>query len=63
MQPAQLANQLMSRPQIEMIGIAEQDLTTYIGQIARQHGLHRPLSSHRHEAGRLHLAMRRDQPA
>ena len=61
MQAAQVANQFMPRPQVKMIGIAEQNLATQLLQISRQHRLDGPLGSHRHEGGSLHHAVSRDQ--
>src|SRR5262249_27606656 len=60
MQPAQLANQLRARTEIEMIGITKENLATHFFQISGQHRLDRPLSPHRHKSGGLHDAMRGD---
>ena len=63
MQPAQLAYQLMPRPQIKMISIAEQNLAPELMQIPRQHRLHRTLRPHRHEARGFDHTMSRHQTA
>ena len=62
-QPAKLTNQFMAGTQIEMIGVAEQDLTTEFVQITRQHRLDGSLRPHRHKARRFDRAMRGHQPA
>ncbi len=54
---------LAARPQVEMIGIAEDDLGAASGQLFGRDGLHRSQRAHRHEyrcfhrpVGRLHHA-------
>ena len=50
MQPAQLADSLMPRAQIKMIGVGQQDLDAEIlGQVALAEAFDRSLRPHRHE--------------
>src|SRR5688572_22496856 len=50
-----------ARPQIEMIGIGEDDLCAEIVEIAMCYGFHGALSADSHERGRVHDAVRRRQ--
>src|SRR5262245_52760575 len=61
MQAAQPVDQLVPGTQIEMIGVAQQNLAADFTQVARQDGLDRALCAHRHEAGRLHHTVRGDK--
>src|ERR1700743_2200355 len=57
-QPAQLAYQLMPRPQIEVIGVSQNDLRIQVFQHVLRHGFYRGSRSHRHEYRRLYNAVR-----
>src|SRR4029079_19501687 len=52
-----------SRPQHQMIGVAEHDIGAGIAHLAPMHALHGPRRADRHEGRRPHRAMRRGQPA
>ena len=58
-QPAELGDALGTRPQHQMIGVAEQDLGAGCTDVLRRQPLHRRLGADRHEGRRLHAAMRR----
>src|SRR5438876_7688656 len=59
MQSAQLPDQLVAGPEVEMIGIAEDDPgIQLVGQIALGESLDGALCSDRHEYGRFDIAMR-----
>ena len=61
MQPAHLPDGFDSRPQIKMIGIAEQNLDAQFFQHILRNALHRSQRSNRHENRRFNLSVRRDQ--
>ena len=61
-QPAQLAHLLDSRPQIKMVGIAQQNLYAEFLQNVLRHAFHRRQSSDRHEYRSFDYAMRSGQP-
>jgi len=48
-QAAETPDQLMAGPNIQMIGIAQDNLGIHLFQVFRSHGLHRRLGAHRHE--------------
>ena len=48
-QAAETPDQLMAGPDIEMIGITEDNLGIHLGQVFRGDGLHRAQSAHRHK--------------
>ena len=48
-QPAKGFDDLTARPQVQVIGIAENDLGAGLEEILRRQGLDRPQGSHRHE--------------
>src|SRR5215471_14921846 len=56
----QVAHQLVPGAQIEMVGVAENDLRAQLFQHILRNALHRSSSSHRHEDRRLHLTVRCD---
>ena len=61
-QPAEPPDRLVPRPQIQMIGVAENDLgVEIVDQIPRQQALDGGLRPDRHEHRRLDVAMRRVQ--
>jgi hypothetical protein len=62
-QAAQVADQFAARPQIEVVGVAEDDLGADLAQLGRRQRLDRGLGAHRHEDGRLHQAVQGAQPA
>jgi hypothetical protein len=49
MEPANLMNYLMTRPQIQMVCIAQYDFRAYLFQFLRRHCLDSPLRANRHE--------------
>ena len=51
---ASLANDVYAWSNIEMIGIAENDLGAHLAKFARVEGLYAALSSHGHEHRRVH---------
>ena len=60
---AECADARGARPQIEMIGIGEDDLRAQVVEIAMRHRLHGALRADRHEGRRVHDAVRRRQHA
>ena len=58
-QAAELGDQSMSRPQIEMVGVAEDDLRAQVADLLRRQRLDGALGAHRHEGRRRDLAVRR----
>src|SRR5260370_20160843 len=58
MQPAQATNHLMSRPEVEMIGVAENELRAQLFQNVLRHGFYCARGAARHEGGGLDLAVR-----
>src|SRR5262245_40866459 len=62
-QSAPTRNQLISRPQIEVIGVAEDDLRSRLLQIAVAHRLDASLRANRHERRRLNDAVQHAQLA
>ena len=63
MQPAELAHDVMTGAEEEVIRIGEDDLGAGRPQIIGAEALHRPLRRHRHEGRRLDLAVGRAQPS
>ena len=62
-QPTKVADQLAARPQVEMIGVAQDDLRTDLVQVCGRQRLHCALGADRHEDRRLDRAMARRQSA
>ena len=60
---AECADALGARPQIQMIGIGEDDLRAQVVEIAMRHRLHGALRADRHEGRRVHDAVRRREHA
>jgi hypothetical protein len=58
-EPAAARDQVGTGPQIEMVGVAEQDRGADRFEVAVGQAFHRALRTDRHERRRLHLAMRR----
>ncbi len=56
-QAAEMVDHLASGPQIEMIRVAQNNLSPDRFQLLGGHGLDRGLSPHRHEDGRLDVAV------
>ena len=54
MQPSQLMDGFVSRPQEKVIGIAQENLDVEIVQLIGRHRLDRCLRTHRHENGCLY---------
>src|SRR5262245_27538509 len=63
MQPTSAGDQLVARPQIQVIGVAEDDLRAGLLEIAVERRLDASLRADRHERGCLHDAVRRAQLA
>src|SRR5690349_7287754 len=64
MQPAKPTNSVMSGPQIEMVGIAEDDLSAERFKRVLRDGLHGPLRANRHKHRRFDgLVRQRNAPA
>src|SRR5271154_5443374 len=61
-QTAELANQLMPRPQIEMVGVRKNDASAEFFERLVAQGFYRGLRPHRHERWRFNRPMRRGQP-
>ena len=49
MQTTELFHQPVSRPQVEVVGIGQDDLSPDFPQITRTHRLYRGVSTHRHK--------------
>ena len=60
-QPAEVADQLVARPEVQVVGVAEQDLRAEVAHLVRVQRLHGPLRPDGHEDGRLDLPVRRPQ--
>ena len=60
-QPAELADQLVARAEVQVVGVAEQDLRAEVAHLVRMQRLHRPLRPDRHEDRRPDLTVRRAQ--
>ena len=56
-QPAKRFDDLAAGPQVQVIGIAENDLGAGLEEILRRQGLDRPQGSHRHEHGGFDFTM------
>ena len=61
MKPARFGNDFEPRPDVEVIGVPENDLGVHLVELTGIERLHAALGSHRHEHGRLDDAMRRGQ--
>ena len=57
MEPSQPADQLMSRAQVKMVGIGQDDLSSGLPQLFGSHRLHRRLGTDRHENRGIYRAM------
>ena len=62
-QSAGLLNPLKPRPQIQMVGVGQDDFGPDFAQFARGHGLDCCLGRHRHEGGGLHPTVSRHHTA
>ena len=62
MQPACRVDDLHARPDVQMVGVAQNDLRAHLLQFAGINGLHRRLSAHGHEHGRVNHTMLGAQP-
>ena len=60
-QPAETADEFVAGPQVEVIGVAEDDRGAAVEQVAGTQGLYGCLRAHRHEHGRVDDAVRRFQ--
>ena len=58
-QTAEVRDQSMSRSEVEMVGIAEDDFRTQAADLLRRQRLDRGLRAHRHEDRRGRIAVRR----
>ena len=58
-QPSQIGDQAVSRPQIEMVRVAEDDVRPEVADLLRRQPLHGALRADRHEGRRSHIAVRR----
>ncbi len=54
MQPAEFTNDIQARSQEQVKGVAQDDLGTYLDEVARGHGLHRAVGAHGHKRGGFH---------
>jgi hypothetical protein len=63
MESAAAGDEIVSGPQIQVIGVAEEDLRAERVELAMRHALHRTLRTDRHERRRLDDAMRRRHAA
>ena len=59
--PPERTHHLYARPQIQVIGVVQQNLDAQLFQHVLRDGLHRPQRADRHKHRRLHLAMRREE--
>ncbi len=57
-QAAELGDDVLAGAEVEVVGVAEQDLRAERAQLLRVDRLHRPLRPDRHERRRAHLAVR-----
>jgi hypothetical protein len=62
-QPAELRDEVLARPEMQVVGVAEDDARAERAQLVRVDGLHRPLRPDRHERGRRDVAVRRVEDA
>jgi hypothetical protein len=58
-QPAQIRDQLVTGPEMQVIRVAEDDLRADGAKLVRVEALHRPLRADGHEGGRADLSVRR----
>src|SRR5262249_44091015 len=63
MQPAAARDQVVAGPQVQVIGVAQQDLGAERFEVAMRDALHRALRPNRHEGRRLDFTVRRAQNA
>jgi hypothetical protein len=63
MQSTRGGDDLESRPDVEVIGVAQDDLSAHLFQFARVERLDAGLGAHRHEHGRVNHSVCRRQPA
>ena len=61
MQSARGADDVQPRPEIEMIGVPQDDLGAHLIQFARVQRFHAGLCAHRHEYRRIHHTVRGGQ--
>ena len=57
-QPAELGDHVVAGPEVQVVGVAEDDLRADRAQLVRVEALDRPLRADRHERGRPHFAVR-----
>jgi hypothetical protein len=55
---AELCDQLVAGTEVQVVGVAEQDVRPEVAQLVGVKGLHGALRSDGHERGRRHLAVR-----
>jgi hypothetical protein len=60
-EPAELLDHLLARPEVEVVGVAEDDVRTQLAHLVRMQALDRRLRPDRHERGSGDLAVRRAQ--
>ena len=57
MQPAELGDHVVARAEVQVVGVAENDLRADGAQLVRVEALDRALRPDRHECRRLHVAV------
>ena len=57
MQPAELGDHVVARAEVQVVGVAEDDLRADRAQLVRVEALDRSLRPDRHERGRPHVAV------
>ena len=62
-QAAELGDRRLARPEVEVVGVAEEDRRPELAQALRVEPLDGRLGAHRHEGGRRHVAVRGAQNA
>ncbi len=60
---SQVPNELMTRPEVEVVCIAEDELHSHLAHLVRREGLHCAKGSAGHEDGGLHRPMGGEKPA
>ena len=58
MQPAELLDHVLARPEVQVVGVAEHHLRADLLELERRHRLHGRLGADRHEGGRREVAVR-----
>ena len=61
--PSQLPYRLDARPEVEVVGVIEENLHAQLFELVLGDTLHRSERADRHEHRRLYLAMRCEEPA